>query len=62
MAIWRGEHAVVTMNRQAKTFAFANLALVSKLNQYLLQKALTGGGAPAPQPPPAGEKGEGSGP
>jgi hypothetical protein len=53
MAIWRGEHAVVTMNRQTKTFAFANLALVSKLNQYLVQKALVGGAAAVPQPPPA---------
>lgn len=68
LAVWRGERAVVSMNTDVSTFAFANLALKAVLTQYLLQKALTAAPAaaqPAPEAPAPGgakEKGTGSSP
>ncbi len=41
LTIWRGETAVVSMNRQVKTFAFASPALTKVAHQYFLQRAIT---------------------
>jgi hypothetical protein len=40
MAIWRGEKVIVSMNRQAMTFAIADPARSRMLHQFLLQRAM----------------------
>lgn len=60
MSVWRGERAVVSMNKDVSTFAFANLALKAVLTQYLLQRSITTAPSAAQpsseQPAPDGKK------
>jgi hypothetical protein len=43
MAIWRGDRAVVSMNRSVKTFAIADAVRIQRLHMYIFQKALLRG-------------------
>ncbi len=61
MAIWRGDETDVSMNRQVKTFAFANRGLRAMLSQYLAYKALSANIVDsAPTTPPAKSAGSGT--
>ena len=49
--VWEDEHVSVSLNRTSMGFTFADRALTQGVHQLIIQKALSGGGVPAPAAP-----------